>query len=128
MYADTIAKASLDELVEGGQVEQRATLVRYETSTREGRAGLEGATVWTATSRDRRPLAMTEREVQKWLTVKWRTLKEEETESGGKVGGLLIDDAVLAGWKGPWWAQLLRRSSEGGGGRGRGERRRMLGQ
>ena len=53
---------------------------------------------------------------------------EEETESGGKVGELLIDDAVLAGWKGPWWAQLLRRSSEGGGGRGRGERRRMLGQ
>ena len=34
-YADTIAKASLDEQVEGGQVEQRATLVRYET--REGR-------------------------------------------------------------------------------------------
>ena len=27
-----------------------------------------------------------EREVQKWLTVKWRTLKEEETESGGTVG------------------------------------------
>ena len=63
-----------------------ATLVRYET--REGRAGLEGATVWTATSRDRRPLAMTEREVQKWLTVKWRTLKEEEAEGGGKVGEL----------------------------------------
>ena len=39
---------------------------------------------------------------------------EEETESGGKVGELLIDDAVLAGRKGPWWTQLLRRSSAGG--------------
>ena len=52
--------------------------------------------------------------VQKWLTVKWRTLKEEEAEGGGKVGELLIDDAVLAGQKGPWWTQLLRRSSAGG--------------
>merc|ERR1712086_797312 len=111
-YADTIAKASLDERVEGGQVEQRATLVRYET--REGRAGLGGATEWAATSRDRRPLAMTEREVQKWLTVKWRTLKEEEAGGEGKVGELLIDDAVLAGQKGLWWTQLLRRSSAGG--------------
>merc|ERR1712086_755580 len=90
-YADTIAKASLDERVEGGQVEQRATLVRYET--REGRAGPGGATEWAATSRDRRPLAMTEREVQKWLTVKWRTLKEEEAggradgRAGGRAGG-----------------------------------------
>ena len=39
--------------------------------------------------------------------------KQGETGTEGAVGELLIDDAVLAGWKGPWWTQLLRRGSEG---------------
>ena len=106
-HADMIAKACLDEGVEDSVGEQRATTVRYEIRSETGGS-------WAGVPADRRPLRLLETRVQRWLTLQWRTDREQTEPGGGTVDALLLDDAWLDGGGGTYWTQLVRRSGEGG--------------
>ena len=106
-HADMIAKACLDEGVEDSVGEQRATTVRYEIRSETGGS-------WAGVPADRRPLRLLETRVQRWLTLQWRTDREQAEPGGGTVDALLLDDAWLDGGGGAYWTQLVRRSGEGG--------------
>ena len=106
-HADMIAKACLDEGVEDSVGEQRATTVRYEIRSETGGS-------WAGVPADRRPLRLLETRVQRWLTLQWRTDREQTESGGGTVDALLLDDAWLDGGGGTYWTQLVRRSGEGG--------------
>ena len=110
-YADTVAKAFLDEAPDGESPTQRVSLVRYLT----GGAGhpWTDKVTWAAEPADRKVMHMTEAALQRWCVQQYLIEERKRVAHGGH-GPPWLDERRLLGRKSGWWTAVVRSSSSGG--------------